>query len=68
MTSSAYDLFDPWTSYICLVHPGNPPTFDSMDKREIHANEGQYIARVYDFKKINQLEQQLTNLLLYAYN
>ena len=38
-----------------------------MTQREIHANEGQYIARVSDFKKINQLEQQLTNLLLSAY-
>ena len=39
-----------------------------MTLREIHANEGQYIARVSDFKNINQLEQQLTNLLLSAYD
>ena len=38
-----------------------------MIQREIHANEGQYIARVSEFKNINQLEQQLTNLLLSAY-
>ena len=38
-----------------------------MTQREIHANEGQYITRVSDFKNINQLEQQMTNLLLSAY-
>ena len=46
----------------------NPLTFDGMTQREIHANEGQYIARVSDFKNTNQLEHQLTNLLLFAYN
>ena len=39
-----------------------------MTQHKIHANEGQYIARVSDFKNINQLSQQLTNLLLSAYN
>ena len=39
-----------------------------MTQREIHVNEGQYIARISDFKNINQLEQQLTNLLLSAYD
>ena len=39
-----------------------------MNQREIHANEGQYIARVSDFKNINQLEQQLINLLISAYD
>ena len=39
-----------------------------MTQREIHANEGHYIACVSDFKNINQLEQQLTNLLLFAYD
>ena len=32
------------------------------------ATSRQYIARVSDFKNINQLEQQLTNILLYTYN
>ena len=39
-----------------------------MTQREINTNEGQYIARVSDFKNINQLEQQLTNLLLSVYD
>ena len=68
MTPSAYDLVAPVTPYIRPVHPGNPPIFDSMTQREIQTNEGQYIARVSDFKNINQLEQQLTNLLLSAYD
>ena len=68
MTPSAYDLVAPATPYIRPVHPGYPPTYDSMTQREIHGNEGQYIARVSDFKNINQLEQQLTNLLLSAYD
>ena len=68
MTPSAYDLVAPATTYIHPVHPGNPPTYDGMNQREIHANEGQYIARVFDFKKINQLKQQVTNLLLSAYD
>ena len=68
MTPSAYDIFDPATPYILPVHTGNPPTFDGMTQCVIHANQGQYIARVSDFKNTNQLEQQLTNLLLSAYN
>ena len=68
MTPSAYDLVSPANTYIGPVHPGNPSTFDGMTQREIHANKGQYIARVSDFKKPNQLEQQLTNLLLSAYD
>ena len=68
MTPSAYDLVAPTTPYILPVHPGDPPTSDGMTQREIHANERQYIARVSDFKNINQIEQQLTNLLLSAYN
>ena len=68
ITPSAYDLVAPATPYICPVYPGDPPTFDGMTQHEIHANEGQYIARVSDFKHINQLEQQLTNLLLPAYD
>ena len=39
-----------------------------MAQREIHANQGQYIACVSDFKNINQLKQQLTNLLLSDYD
>ena len=39
-----------------------------MTQRKIHTNEGQYIARFSDFKNMNQLEQQLTNLLLSAYD
>ena len=39
-----------------------------MTQREIQVNEGQYIARVSNFQNINQLEQQLTNLLLSAYD
>ena len=68
MTPSAYDLVASATPYIHPVHPGNPPTFDGMTQLEIHDNEGKYIARVSDFKNINQLEQQLTNLLLSAYD
>ena len=68
ITPSAYGLVAPATPYICPVHPGDPPTYDGMTQREIHANEGQYIARVSDFNNINQLYQQLTNLLLSAYD
>ena len=68
MTPSDYDLVAPATPYIRPVHPGDPPTYDGMNQREIHVNEGHYIARISDFKKINQLEQQLTNLLLSAYD
>ena len=68
MTSSAHDLVAPATPYIRPVHYGDPPTYDGMTQREIHVNEGQYIARVSDFKNINQLEQQLTNLLLSDYD
>ena len=68
MNPSAYDLIAPETPYICPVHPGDPLTYDGMTKREIHANEGQYIARVSNFKNFKQLEQQLTNLLLSAYD
>ena len=57
MTPSDYDLVAPATPYICSVHPGYPPTYDGMTQREIHENEGQYIARVSDFRNINQLEQ-----------
>ena len=39
-----------------------------MTQCEIHANEGQYIAHISDFKNINQLEQQLTNLVFSAYD
>ena len=67
MTPSDYDLVAPVTPYIRPVHPGDPPTFNGMTQREIHANEGHYIARVSNFKNINQLEHQLTNLLLSAY-
>ena len=55
MTPSAYDLIAPATPYIHPVYPGDPPTYDGMTQREIHANEGQYITRVSDFKNINQL-------------
>ena len=68
MNPSAYNLVDPETTYIRPIHPGHPPTYDGMTQREIHVNEGHYIARISDFKKINQLEQQLTNLLLSAYD
>ena len=68
MTPSAYDLVALATPYICPVHTGDPPTYDGMTQREIYVNEGQYIVRVSDFKNINQLEQQLTNLLLPAYD
>ena len=68
MTSSAYDLVAPATPYIRLVHPGDPLTYDGMTQRKIHANEGRYIARVSNFKNINQLKQQLANLLLSAYD
>ena len=50
MTPSAYDLVAQANPYIRPVHPGDPPTYDGMTRREIHANEGQYIARVSDFK------------------
>ena len=39
-----------------------------MTQYNIQANEGHYIACVSDFKNINQLKQQLTNLLLSAYD
>ena len=68
MTPSAYKLVAPETPYIRPFHTGNLPTFDGMTQREVHKSEGQYIARVSDFKNINQLDQQLTNLLLSAYN
>ena len=68
MTLSAYELVAPVTPYIFPVHPVNPPAFDCMTHREIHAKEGQYITCVSDFKNINQLEQQLTYLLLSVYN
>ena len=68
VTPSAYNRVAPETPYIRPVHPGDPPTYDGMTQREIHANEVQYIARVSDSKNINQLEQQLTNLLLSAYD
>ena len=68
MTPSDYNLFARATPYIRPVHPVDPPTFDIMTQCEIHANEGQYIARVSDFKNINQLKQQLKNLLLSAYD
>ena len=58
----------PATPYIRPVHPGYSPTYDGTTQREIHVNEGQYIARVSDFKNINQLKQQLTNFLLSAYD
>ena len=67
MTPSSYELVAPATTYIRPVHPGKPPTFDGMTLREVHASETQYITRVSDFKNINKLEQQLTNLLLSAY-
>ena len=41
MTPSAYDLIAPATTYIHPVYPGEPPTYDGMTQREIHANEGQ---------------------------
>ena len=68
MTPSAYNIVAPATPYISPVHPGDPPTYDGMTQREIHANEGQYIARVSDFKNFSQLKQQLTNLLLSSYD
>ena len=68
MTPSAYNLVDSATPYICPFHTGDPPTFDGMTQRKIHANEVHYIAGVSDFKNINQLEHQLTNLLLSAYD
>ena len=67
MTPSAYNLVAPDTPYIRPVHTGDPPNYDGITQRKIHANQGQYIERVYDYKNINQLEQQLTNLLLSAY-
>ena len=68
VTPWAYDLVAPATPYIRPVHPGDPPTYDGMTQREIRVNEGQFIARVSDFKNINQLDQQLTNLLISAYD
>ena len=68
MNPSAYDLVAPATPYILPFHPGDPPTYDGTTQREINVNEGQYMACVSDFKNINQLNQQLTNLLLSAYN
>ena len=68
MTPSVYYLVAPETPHIRPVHLGYPPTFDGTTQREIHRNERQYIARISDFKNINQLEQQLTNLLLSAYD
>ena len=68
VTPSVYDLVATATPYIRPVHPGNPPTFERMTQRKIHANEGQYIARVFDFKNINQLEHKMTNLPLSAYD
>ena len=53
MTPSAYDLVAPAPPYILPVHPGDPPTYDGTTQRKIHTNEGQYIARVSDFKNIN---------------
>ena len=38
MTPSAYDLVAPATPYIRPVHPGDPPTFEGMNQREIHVN------------------------------
>ena len=55
MTPSAYNLVAPETPYIHPVHLWYPPTYDGMTQRNIHANEGQYIARVSNFKNINQL-------------
>ena len=46
MNPSAYDLVAPATPYTRPVHHGYPPTYDRMNQREIHVNEGQYIARV----------------------
>ena len=68
VTPSSYDLVAPAYPYIRPVHAGNPPTYDGMTQRQIHANEVQYIARVSNFRNINQLEQQLTNHLISAYN
>ena len=68
MTPSDYDLIAPATTYTHPVHPWDPPTFDGMPQHKIHVNGGHYIARVYYFNNINQIEQQLTNLLLSAYD
>ena len=68
MIPSAYELVAPATPYIRPVHPGNLPKFDGMTQREVHTSEGQYITRVSNFKNINQLEQQLTKLLLSSYD
>ena len=56
MTSLDYDLVSTDTTYIRPVHTGDPPKFDGMNQHEIHANEGQYITRVSDFRNINQLK------------
>ena len=55
VTPSAYKLVAPATPYICPFHPVNPLTFDGMTQREIHANKGQYITRISNFKNINQI-------------
>ena len=67
MNPSAYNLVSQVTPYTLPIPPGDPPTYDGKTQHEIHVNEGQYITRVSNFKKINQLKQQLTNLLLPAY-
>ena len=51
MTPSAYDLVSPATTYIRPVHPGDPPTYDGMIQREIHANEGKYIRMCLQLQK-----------------
>ena len=68
MIPSAYNLIAQATPQIRPVHPGDPPNYDGMTQSEIHENEGQYITHVSDFKYINQLKQQPTNLLLSAYD
>ena len=40
MTPSSYNLVATETPYIHPVHPGDPPTYDVMTQRKIHANEG----------------------------
>ena len=55
ITPSAYDLVSLETPYIRPFHPGDPSTYDGMNQREIHENEGQYITRVSNLKNINQL-------------
>ena len=53
MTPLDYNLIAPETPYIRPFHPGDTPTYDGMNQREINANEGKYITRVSDFKNIN---------------